>query len=144
MLIYGLSPNRRNLPPESSIPRIVGGVDEGSILDQLREFVKTPSLTGEENRLVELTTEKLDRIGHFTEQINGNVIRKRAGGPEGKNVILCGHMDTVAVGDKQYWHHDSFGAEVENGKLIGSGTADVKGEVVSMIGAIAAFNKSRN
>ena len=56
-------------------------------------------------------------------------------------MILCGHMDTVSVGDKNHWHHDPFGAEVEGTKLFGRGAADMKAGLSAMIGAMAALKK---
>jgi acetylornithine deacetylase len=53
-------------------------------------------------------------------------------------VALSGHVDVVPVAG-QAWSGDPFRLRRENGRLIGRGTADMKGFVAAMLAAVAAF-----
>lgn len=49
--------------------------------------------------------------------------------------MFDGHMDTVAAGEG--WEHDPFGAEIENGRMYGRGTVDMKSGLAAMMSAVA-------
>jgi succinyl-diaminopimelate desuccinylase len=49
--------------------------------------------------------------------------------------MLNGHMDTVAPGTG--WEHEPFGAEIENGRMYGRGTVDMKSGLAAMLAAVA-------
>jgi succinyl-diaminopimelate desuccinylase len=56
-------------------------------------------------------------------------------------IVFSGHFDTVPLG-KQNWSADPFGGEINNGKLYGRGSSDMKGGLAAMIiAAIQAFEK---
>ncbi len=67
-------------------------------------------------------------------------ILKGTGG--GRSLILNGHIDTVTVEPREQWIHDPFGAEIEEGKMYGRGTTDMKGGVVAMTKALDSIIKS--
>lgn len=69
----------------------------------------------------------------------GNVLGLMKGKHPGKTLLLDGHIDTVPVPDESKWKHKPFGGEVENGKIYGRGTSDMKGAVSAMIAATAFF-----
>ncbi len=46
--------------------------------------------------------------------------------PAGKTVVLNGHLDVVPAGDPEAWARDPYGGVVENGRLYGRGSADMK------------------
>ncbi len=52
---------------------------------------------------------------------------------------MDGHIDTVDVIDRDQWTHDPFAAEIEDGKIYGRGTSDMKGSVCAMITAAAQY-----
>lgn len=52
-----------------------------------------------------------------------------AGG--GRSLLLTGHMDTVALGDN-VWTHPPYGAEIEDGRLYGLGSIDMKGAMAAL------------
>ncbi len=54
-----------------------------------------------------------------------NLGARRRGTGGGKSLLLSGHMDTVPRGT-QNWTRDPFGGEVENGRLYGRGSNDMK------------------
>ncbi|MFB6299431.1 MAG: M20 family metallopeptidase [Halobacteriales archaeon] len=51
-------------------------------------------------------------------------------------VVLNGHIDVVPAGDRDEWAYDPYGGTIEDGKLYGRGSADMKGGVaVAMMAA---------
>ena len=77
---------------------------------------------------------------NYTGRPNVVGILKGTGG--GCSLILNGHIDTVTVEPKEQWTHDPFGAEIEEGKMYGRGTTDMKGGVVAMTKAVDCISKS--
>jgi acetylornithine deacetylase len=69
-----------------------------------------------------------------------NVTAKRNGTGGGRSLILSGHIDTVPIGTKE-WHHDPFGAEIDDGKMYGLGSYDMKAGVVINLGVIKALQE---
>jgi putative selenium metabolism hydrolase len=69
----------------------------------------------------------------------GNVLGNIKGNGPGKVLLLDGHIDTVPVPDESQWTHKPYGGEIENGKIYGRGTSDMKGAVSAMIAAAGFF-----
>jgi putative selenium metabolism hydrolase len=69
----------------------------------------------------------------------GNVLGRIAGTRPGPVLLLDGHIDTVPVPDASKWKHPPFAAKIDDGKIYGRGTSDMKGAVSSMIAAAAYF-----
>ncbi len=66
----------------------------------------------------------------------GNAIGvfKRGDGP---TLMLCGHLDTVPLGDEDRWPHPPLSGVVEDGRLWGRGTCDMKSALACMVFAAA-------
>jgi succinyl-diaminopimelate desuccinylase len=59
-----------------------------------------------------------------------------------KKIILCGHFDVVPVGDLSKWNYPPFAAKIENGKLYGRGSADMKSGLTMLIGTLKNLSKN--
>ena len=53
-------------------------------------------------------------------------------GGDGPAVALTGHVDVVPLGEAP-WTKDPFGGEIDNGRLYGRGSTDMKAAVASMV-----------
>jgi len=62
------------------------------------------------------------------------------GPPGSSGMLVIGHTDTVPAGDG--WTRDPFGATVEGGRLIGRGSADMKGGLAAAVAAMAALARA--
>ena len=104
------------------------------ILDFLRTLIRTPSLSGQEERVAELVFDKMEELGfdQVTRDQMGNVIGRVSGG-KGDPILFDGHMDVVEAGERENWRLDPFGGETINGKIYGRGSVDMKGGLASMI-----------
>ncbi|HVU11109.1 MAG TPA: M20/M25/M40 family metallo-hydrolase, partial [Phototrophicaceae bacterium] len=98
-----------------------GGVGESVIADWL---VKICTDLGFEVQLQE------------TEHNRPNVIAHRAGTGGGRSILLTGHTDTVSIENME---GDPFDGRIENGRLYGRGSLDMKGGLAAILGAAAAL-----
>lgn len=58
-------------------------------------------------------------------------------------LVLYGHVDVVPPGDLDLWPgNDPFSAHVVDGVMHGRGTADMKGGVAAVLGAVAALQRA--
>ncbi|MDM5229545.1 peptidase [Cytobacillus sp. NJ13] len=70
---------------------------------------------------------------------NPNVVATLKGTGGGRSLILNGHIDVVPEGDRNDWDHDPFSGRIEDGKLYGRGSTDMKGGTVSILLAMEAI-----
>ncbi len=130
----------------------------------LSSLVQQPSVQGNEKGVQALVIEKLKELAltidvwdpdynelakhpcfvasRTTYAGSPNVVGVLKGTGGGKSIILNGHIDVVPEGDKTKWTHDPFSGRVENGKVFGRGTTDMKGGNVSLLMAIESIVKS--
>lgn len=57
------------------------------------------------------------------------------------NLLLCAHMDTVPPSDLASWRTDPYRLECVDGRLVGLGTADMKGAIAAALFAAARMAK---
>ncbi len=99
----------------------VGGVGEGAVAEWLYQ---TCLALGLEVDLQE------------TGPNRPNIIARWVGSGGGKSLLLTGHTDVVSVENMQ---GDPFDGRIENGRLYGRGSYDMKGGLASILGAVAAL-----
>jgi acetylornithine deacetylase/succinyl-diaminopimelate desuccinylase family protein len=123
-------------------------MDDQGTLDLLRAMVRAPSHPGVP-RQEEATALALDahlrRRGIPCDLVDvrdgrPNLIATLAGRKPGRHLFLCGHLDTVPPNAGSTV--DFFSAAVENGRIAGRGTADMKGALAAMAGALADIHES--
>ena len=56
-----------------------------------------------------------------------------------KSIYFAGHTDVVLAGDFAAWKHDPFIAKIEEGKLFGRGSSDMKCAIACFIVAVTEF-----
>lgn len=130
----------------------------------LQKLIQQPSLQGNEKGVQELVIKKLKQLNlkvdswdpdhgelakhpYFVESRKSyagspNVVGVWKGKGGGKSILLNGHIDVVPEGDKTVWNHDPFSGRIENGKMYGRGTTDMKGGNVSLLLALESIINS--
>jgi acetylornithine deacetylase len=130
----------------------------------LQSLIQQPSIQGNEKGVQLLVIKKLEALGlkvdtwdpsheelstsnYFIPSRNSfdgspNVVGVLKGQGEGKSIILNGHIDVVPEGDRSKWKHNPFSGIVEDGKMYGRGTTDMKGGNVALLFAVEAIIKS--
>jgi acetylornithine deacetylase len=67
-----------------------------------------------------------------------NVVACWRGSGDGKSLLLTGHTDTVGVANME---RDPFDGKIEDGKLYGRGSVDMKGGLAAILGAVGALKQ---
>ena len=77
--------------------------------------------------------------GNYQDRPNVIGVLKGAGG--GRSLLLFGHIDTVPEGPLEDWTHDPFGGEIEDGRMYGRGTQDMKAGLAAVILAVDTIRR---
>lgn len=113
----------------------------------LTQLIQTDTQNGNEAAVAKLLAAKLDEHGIASQQLpyapgRNNLIAELNPDVSGKTLVLSGHQDTVAIGDREKWTHDPLGAEIVDGKLYGRGAADMKSGLAAMVFALIRLKES--
>jgi len=110
-------------------------------IELLKKLISTPSFSKEEDKTAEIIFNHLDSNGIKSNRHKNNIWVEHPGNKPGRPVVLLNsHHDTVkpSVG----WLHDPFNPTELDGKLIGLGSNDAGGPLVSQMAAfIYLYNK---
>lgn len=106
-----------------------------------QELIRNQSVSGDEEKVVKAIKKNLKTLGYdnFFVDSYGNIIGHIKGNRPGKKILFDGHIDTVPVPDDTKWTHAPYSGEIENGRIYGRGSSDMKGQVSAMILAAAYF-----
>ncbi|MGE5741529.1 MAG: M20 family metallopeptidase [Candidatus Aminicenantes bacterium RBG_16_66_30] len=123
-------------------------MDDKGIIELLQTLVRAPSHPAVP-RQEEATALALSAYLE-THRIPCELVEVREGRPNlmasiegrapGRHLLLCGHTDTVAPNDGS--PADFFSARIENGRMFGRGTVDMKGALAAMAGALVEIRES--
>ena len=119
------------------IEEAIGLIDEKELIEILKGLIRVPghvNCTSQEKDISNLTLEILKNeniIAQFqeVEPDRSNVIGKINGHNRGKSLALNGHLDTVPPNDSM----KDYEATVNDGRIYGLGTSDMKGGVAAML-----------
>jgi len=109
-----------------------------NVIELSKDLIGYNSVSANSNvEIANFLEERLNEIGFEIERIeykdNNNVRKVNIVGRKGRGddgFVLCGHMDTVPA---EGWDINPFSAFVEDGKLYGRGSCDMKGAVAAML-----------
>jgi len=134
----------------------------------LQDIIKIPSVnvTGKEKKCQEFIGSKFNELGLKVDMWEPNweevkkhpayvpveewyseykgfknrpiVVGVHKGSGKGRSLLFNGHIDVVSPGLVGDWTKDPWSGELENGRIYGRGTADMKAGVVAMISALEA------
>jgi acetylornithine deacetylase len=110
------------------------------------ELIAAPSANppGDESRVAALVAERLRLLGATDVQVvraaplRDNVIGTFVGNRDGRVLMLSGHLDTKPPGDVAAWDTPPVAPTLQDGMLVGLGSADMKGAVAAMTYAAGA------
>jgi acetylornithine deacetylase len=138
-------------------------LDPGALLRDVAALVRVPSVTGQERPALEALAGMADALGLEADLQRHDLARLRShpdhpgeeaprgelwgltvtlpGGAPGR-LCLNGHVDVVNPGTVA-WRHGPWSGAVEDGRLHGRGSVDMKGAVVAALHALAALRGTR-
>ncbi|MBI5301080.1 MAG: YgeY family selenium metabolism-linked hydrolase [Chloroflexi bacterium] len=110
-----------------------------------QSLVRTPSLSGAEQRVVALILAEMRALGfdRAWADANGSAIGILEGARPGKTILLDAHCDTVGIAAGAQWTRDPYGAQIEDGFIYGRGAADMKGALAAMIHSAASVERTQ-
>ena len=126
------------------------------VIELTKDLISYNSTSAISNvEIADFLTEKLTALDFEIEKIEYNdensiqkvnLVAKKGGVREAiprigrsAGIALLGHMDTVPA---EGWDSDPFSAFVEDGKLYGRGSSDMKGAIACMLCAVEQFQNS--
>ena len=99
-----------------------------------RALVRCPSVTPEDHGAIGLIEDILTDAGFATTRIRrGGIENLFARWGQGPTLGFNGHTDVVPTGPRENWRHDPFGAVIEDGKIFGRGSVDMKSGVAAWV-----------
>lgn len=66
----------------------------------------------------------------------------RAAAPEGRSLVLNGHVDVVPAGPEELWTHPPFEPVIRNGRVFGRGAGDMKSGTAAFVHAFEALRRA--
>ena len=92
------------------------------------------SLSGNEQLVAERIVQEMINLGYDEVNIDsfGNVIGKIVG-DRTRSILFEGHMDIVDVPTPEKWSVAPFGGIIQNGRLYGRGSSDMKAAMAAMV-----------
>ncbi len=96
-------------------------------------LVDVPSVSGDEAALADLVEVALRELPGLTVERDGDALVARTDLGRPQRVLLAGHLDTVPIAD-------NVPSRLDDGRLVGCGTSDMKSGLAAMlVGAAAAL-----
>ena len=123
-------------------------VDADEVLAFARALIGAPSENpgGTEDAAAAVAANILAAMGASPETIRSDEGRPSVvasiGSGERPSLAWNGHLDVVPVGDRSNWVHGPWDGIVEDGRLIGRGSADMKGPVAAALAAATAIRRA--
>jgi len=124
----------------------------------LKRMVSIPSVTGDEAAIQKFMSGYLEEIGLKVDlwetdweelkkhpgyrpvargyEGRPNILATLKGTGGGRSLLLNGHTDVIPVGNGEGWSDDPWSAKIENGRLYGRGSCDMKSGVASHVLAV--------
>ena len=101
----------------------------------LQKMVQIPSVTGSEHQIADFLEEEFRQAGMqtrkvMTEERQPLILGILQGKKEGPVLVFNGHTDTHPV---QNYRGDPYSAHIQDGKLFGRGSVDMKGGLAAMV-----------
>jgi len=110
--------------------------------------VDRPAVLGGETKANLYLAEIYKRIGCQIDMIEvepkrANLVGVRKGAGRGRSLMFNGHIDVVPVGKAEDWKWgDPFSGNIENGRIYGRGSTDMKAGIVGQALAIDAIQRA--
>lgn len=124
-------------PPARRVPDLAPPIDlRADVVSLTASLVDIPSESGNEGTICDAVTQALSAVGHLQVDRLGNTVRAATSLGRPQRVIIGGHLDTVpAAGNIPHRR--------EGDRLIGLGSADMKGGVAVALRLAASLRSPR-
>jgi acetylornithine deacetylase/succinyl-diaminopimelate desuccinylase-like protein len=113
----------------NKLEKALSMVDEGRIVELARELVRVPSVSGEEKGVAHKAKELLEGTGLPVEMRGAEdrpIVVSTINPQAGRFLAFNGHIDTVPIAVPEAWTRDPYDPIVEENRLYGRGSCDMK------------------
>jgi len=116
------------------------------MIEFTRKLIRINSINGNETEVAKAIAKKLGEYGIEGEFLGEdckrlNLITRIRGQNSKRNLMLCGHMDTVDIGDSLKWEYGPLSGEYVDGKIYGRGSLDMKSGLTSIVYTAITINE---
>jgi succinyl-diaminopimelate desuccinylase len=129
------------------MPSVVDHVHASETIELLQALLRfhTENPPGNEGPAARFLADYLRPWGFETRYVEsaperGSLIARLRGTGGGRSLILSGHLDIGPIGTG--WTKDPWGGEIEDGKIYGRGSGDMKSGLAAMVSAAIAVARS--
>lgn len=120
------------------------------VVEICRDLVRVPSVNppGDESEVSAAAAGQLAKLGIDARFVTPQPKRTSTigeWGPSdaGKTLLFNGHYDVVPVPDPDAWPHPPFSAHVDDGKLYGRGSTDMKAGIAACLAAVSTLRRAK-
>ncbi|HVE91423.1 MAG TPA: M20 family metallopeptidase [Actinomycetota bacterium] len=123
-------------------------VDPDEVVEICRDLVRAQSENppGDEREVAAAAESWLDRLGLPHERVEpepGRVnVLSRWGDGDGPVLAFNGHYDVVPATDADRWPHPPFSGAIQEGKLYGRGSSDMKAGIAACLASVSALKRA--
>jgi succinyl-diaminopimelate desuccinylase len=125
--------------------------DRDEIVSLCSSLVKNPSENppGDTRQICRFISQFLESKGlpyqiHAPQEKMPNIVAHFKGKNPGRRLVFNGHMDVYPAGDPKRWKRSPFSGDVEEGKIFGRGSSDMKGGVTATLIAFSYLHQYRD
>ena len=128
--------------------RALAALDDDMLVQLTQDLVRIQTINppGDEARAATFVADWMRQNDMAAELVThaedgrASVVGGLDGMGERRAVLFSGHLDTVPAGDN--WEHEVLAADIDDGKIWGLGTTDMKAGVAAMLVAMRAVKQS--
>lgn len=108
---------------------------EDDIIAFTQELVRLASQPGQEREVALAVDAKMRALGYddVSTDAYGSVFGILRGNGPGPTVLFDSHTDTVEITSPEVWTHDPLGGRIDDGKIWGRGSTDMKGAIAATV-----------
>jgi succinyl-diaminopimelate desuccinylase len=121
---------------KSPLSRALERIDEKRIVELAKELIEVPSVTGDEKAVMSRAKGMLEDAGVPVALHGGEdrpIIEAVLNPGAEKQLIFNGHLDVVPIARPEAWTKDPWKPVIEEGRLYGRGSSDMKSSCAVMI-----------
>lgn len=106
---------------------------ESQLISFAQDLVRIESWTGQECNIAQRIKQEMEKLDYDEIVIDkvGNIIGVIGNGPV--KLLFDSHIDHVAVNDADKWTHGPYSGDIEDGKLYGRASSDMKGSLAATV-----------
>ncbi len=130
------------------MPPVIPDIDARGTIELLQSLLHfhTENPPGNEGPAARFLADYLRPFGFETTYYEsaperGSLVARLPGSGGGRSLIMNGHLDIGPIGTG--WTRDPWGGEIEDGRIYGRGSGDMKSGIAAMVSAAVAIARSR-